>query len=77
MAFYLLVEVAILAYTPVMCNLRSLRVGTLIGATGFFLGLILGLLVFPISRGAFFTASLFNLESDWDFCYLADDRFES
>lgn len=54
MAFYLLVEVAILAYTPVMCSLRSLRAGTIIGGTGFFLGLILALLVFPISRGAAF-----------------------
>lgn len=54
MAFYLLVEVAILAYTPVMCKLRSLKVGTIIGATGFFLGLILTLLVFPISREAGF-----------------------
>jgi tryptophan-rich sensory protein len=50
MAFYLLVEVAIFLYTPVMCALRSLRAGTIIGATGFFLGLILTLLVFPISR---------------------------
>ena len=53
MGFYLLVEVVILAYTPVMCKLRSLRVGTIIGATGFFLGFILALLVFPLSSWAF------------------------
>jgi tryptophan-rich sensory protein len=54
MAFYLLVEVAILTYTPVMCLFRSLKVGTIIGATGFFLGLILTFFVFPISRNAGF-----------------------
>ncbi len=54
MGFYLLVEVAIVAYTPVMCKLRSLKVGTIIGATGFFLGLILTLMVFPISSWAGF-----------------------
>ncbi|MGK7873238.1 MAG: TspO/MBR family protein [Xenococcaceae cyanobacterium] len=52
MGFYLLVEVAIVAYTPVMCKLRSLRVGTIIGATGFLLGLILTWLVFPVSGWA-------------------------
>lgn len=49
MGFYLLVEIAIVSYTPVMCKLRSLKVGTIIGGTGFFLGLILTLLIFPIS----------------------------
>jgi translocator protein len=49
MGFYLLVEIAIVCYTPVMCKLRSLKVGTIIGGTGFFLGLILTLLIFPIS----------------------------
>ena len=52
MGFYFLVEVAIVAYTPVMCKLRSLRVGTIIGATGFLLGLILSWLVFPVSGWA-------------------------
>lgn len=54
MGFYLVVEIAILAYTPVMCKARSLKIGTIIGATGFFLGLILTLIVFPIDRGAGF-----------------------
>lgn len=53
MAFYLLVEVVILAYTPVMCKLQSLKVGTIIGGTGFVLGCILALLVLPISGWAF------------------------
>lgn len=53
MGFYLLVEVVIMAYTPVMCKLRSLKVGTIIGATGFVLGCLLALLVFPISSWAF------------------------
>jgi translocator protein len=52
MGAYLLLEVAILAYTPVMCNRRSLRVGTIIGATGFFIGLGLSVLVLPISGWA-------------------------
>ena len=49
MGFYLIVEIAIVAYTPVMFKLRSLKAGTLIGATGTLLGLILALLVLPIS----------------------------
>jgi translocator protein len=52
MGGYLLLEVVTLLYTPIMCNLRSLRVGTAIGATGFFVCLILGLLVWPISGWA-------------------------
>jgi benzodiazapine receptor len=46
---YLVLEVTVMAYTPVMCKLRSLKVGTLIGATGFFIGLALAYFVFPIS----------------------------
>ncbi len=52
MGFYLLVEIAIVSYTSVMCKLRSLKVGTLIGATGFFLGCILTVLIFPVSLWA-------------------------
>jgi len=52
MAFYLLLELAILSYTPVMCKLRSLKVGTIIGFTGFLLGLILAVIIFPINNGA-------------------------
>ncbi|AFZ37110.1 TspO and MBR related protein [Stanieria cyanosphaera PCC 7437] len=53
MAFYLLVEIAIVAYTPVMCKARSLKVGTIIGGAGFVLGLILALIVLSISGWAF------------------------
>ncbi|HEY9676336.1 MAG TPA: TspO/MBR family protein [Waterburya sp.] len=49
MALYLLLELVTTAYTPVMCRLRSLKVGTIIGATGAVIGIILAVLVFPIS----------------------------
>lgn len=49
MGFYLLVEIAIVAYTPVMCKFRSLKTGTAIGAIGFLLGLILTITIIPIS----------------------------
>lgn len=49
MGFYLLVELAISLYTLVMCKTRSLKVGTIIGGTGFFLGAILAVIVAPIS----------------------------
>ena len=54
MAGYLLLEILIMIYTPVMSKLRSLRVGTIIGATGFFWGLILAILLWPISRESVF-----------------------
>ena len=38
---YVLLEALIIAYTPVMCKLRSLRVGTVIGGAGFVFGLLL------------------------------------
>ncbi|MBR8831631.1 MAG: hypothetical protein N5P05_001070 [Chroococcopsis gigantea SAG 12.99] len=57
MLFYLVVELAVMAYTPVMCKTRSLRVGTIIGALGFVLGCILIFLVFRVS----FTAGLLLL----------------
>ncbi|MEM7591051.1 MAG: TspO/MBR family protein [Cyanobacteria bacterium P01_A01_bin.83] len=53
MGFYLLVETAISLYTLVMCKTRSLKVGTFIGGTGFFLGVILAVIVFPRSNTAF------------------------
>ncbi|MEW6494117.1 MAG: tryptophan-rich sensory protein [Cyanobacteriota bacterium] len=53
MGLYLLLELITTAYTPVMLRLRSLKVGTIIGGTGAFLGIILALLVFPISIWAF------------------------
>lgn len=49
MGLYLLLELVTTAYTPVMMRFRSLKVGTIIGGTGAFLGIILALLVFPIS----------------------------
>lgn len=52
MGFYLLVEMIIVAYTPVMCGLHSLRAGMAIGAIGFLLGLILTTTVMPISTWA-------------------------
>ncbi len=53
MGFYLLVETAISLYTLVMSKTRSLKVGTVIGGTGFFLGAILAVMVLPISTTAF------------------------
>ncbi len=53
MGFYLLVEISISLYTLVMCKTRSLKIGTIIGGTGFFLGAILAVIVFPISTTAF------------------------
>jgi translocator protein len=49
MALYLLLEVAIMVYTPSMFWFRSLRVGTIVGAVGWFIGAILATLVFPVS----------------------------
>ena len=53
MVFYIVVETAISLYTVVMCKTRSLKIGTIIGGTGFFLGAILAVVVFPISTTAF------------------------
>lgn len=52
MAFYLIVELAIIAYSPVTLHLQSLKAGTIIGMIGFVLGLILTFLVHPISNTA-------------------------
>jgi tryptophan-rich sensory protein len=53
MVFYLLVEITISLYTLVMCKTRSLKVGTIIGGTGFVLGAILAVIVLSISTTAF------------------------
>ena len=53
MGGYIVVETAISLYTVVMCKTRSLKVGTIIGGTGFFLGAILAVVVQPISNTAF------------------------
>jgi tryptophan-rich sensory protein len=52
MGFYIVVETAISLYTVVMCKSRSLKIGTIIGGTGFFLGAILAVIVQPISNNA-------------------------
>ena len=53
MGCYLIVEIGISLYTLVMCKTRSLKVGTIIGGTGFFIGLMLAIMVLPISKTAF------------------------
>jgi len=52
MAFYALVEITIVAYSPVLLWTRSLLNGTIIGGLGFVLGLVLVFLVLPISGTA-------------------------
>lgn len=52
MGLYLLLEVVTIAYTPVMFRLRSLNIGALIGGTGGVIGVLLTLLVLPISGWA-------------------------
>jgi translocator protein len=52
MALYLLVEVLIVAYSPVLLWTRSLIKGTIVGGIGFVVGFILTVLVVPISGWA-------------------------
>jgi translocator protein len=52
MGAYLILEILILAYTPLMSKCRSLRVGTWIGGLGFGFGCVLALWVQSISWGA-------------------------
>lgn len=47
MAGYVGLELLIVSYTPVMCKLQSLRVGTALGAAGFGVGL---LLAWPVAQ---------------------------
>ncbi len=54
MAGYVLLELLIVSYTPVMCKLQNLRVGTAIGAAGFVFGLILAWFVAQVDMAAFF-----------------------
>ncbi|MBD2629510.1 TspO/MBR family protein [Trichormus variabilis] len=49
MGLYLLLEIFTIAYTPVMFRLRSLRIGTIIGGTGFIICLLVTIAVLPIS----------------------------
>ena len=46
---YALLEIVTLSYTSVMCFFRRLRIGVIVGATGFFVALALTLLVLPVS----------------------------
>ncbi len=52
MVGYLGVELAIMAYTPVMCRYRSLTIGTAIGGLGFVLGCLLMWQVWLVDRRA-------------------------
>lgn len=52
MAGYGILEILILAYMPVMCRLRSLRVGVIIGLTGTVWGAGLAIWIWPDSRAA-------------------------
>jgi benzodiazapine receptor len=52
MGLYLLLEIFTIAYTPVMFKLRSLKVGTILGGTGFIICLLLTVAVLPVSRTA-------------------------
>jgi tryptophan-rich sensory protein len=53
MGFYLLVELVTIAYNPAMFRLRSLKIGTILGGIGAVLGIILAVVVLPISIWAF------------------------
>ena len=52
MGFYLLLEIVTVAYIPTTLRLRSLRVGTILGGAGAILGVLLTLVVWPISGSA-------------------------
>lgn len=52
MAGYGLLELAILAYNPVMLVGRSLKLGTIVGGIGVVIGIILALAVWSVSQGA-------------------------
>ncbi|MGD1851912.1 MAG: TspO/MBR family protein, partial [Cyanophyceae cyanobacterium] len=49
MGGYILLELLIVSYVPIMFWLRSLQVGTIIGWTGWVWGVILSLWVAPVS----------------------------
>ena len=52
MGLYLLLEIVTIAYTPAMFRLRSLKVGTIIGASGFIIAIVLTLVVLFVSGWA-------------------------
>ena len=49
MALYALLEIVTLSYTSVMCFFRRIRVGVILGATGFFVAIGLTILVSQVS----------------------------
>lgn len=49
MVGYAIVEISILAYTPVMTRLRNVRAGVIVGAIGFVLGVVLTTQVWQVS----------------------------
>ena len=49
MVGYAIVEIVILAYTPVMTRLRNVRAGANVGAIGFILGVVLTTQVWQVS----------------------------
>ena len=49
MVGYAIVEIAVLAYTPVMTRLRNVRAGAIVGAIGFILGIVLTGQVWQVS----------------------------
>jgi translocator protein len=52
MAFYLILEIAIIAYVPITLRSRNLKLGTWVGLAGFGLGVLLTLVVWQISGWA-------------------------
>jgi translocator protein len=52
MAFYLLLEIVIIAYVPITLRSRNLKLGTWVGLMGFGLGVLLALTVWQISDWA-------------------------
>lgn len=52
MGLYLLVEILTVAYIPATLRTRSLMIGTLLGGLGAIAGIVLALLVWPISGWA-------------------------
>ena len=52
MAFYLILEIVIIAYVPITLRSRNLKLGTWVGLIGFGLGVLLTLAVWQISSWA-------------------------
>ena len=52
MGLYLLVEIVTVAYIPVTLRTKSLTLGTILGGSGFILGVLLTLTAWPISTTA-------------------------